>query len=253
MNILNVSDDAFKAYGKVIKGLDVSDLLEGLKETPQPDEVIYVASDAKLEACSCAEKIAYSLFGGMPIQIGYCNGSNVLLNAVEYHRDSEVNVALTDLILILGKEQDIEEDSTYDTSKMEAFLVPAGTVVTDFRYKSYKILPGKPKLAGLPASYVKSDKEAETLEITLVDETIGAQLILSYTIYNERPVITRNARLVNTSNQELRIEKIASMQLDLTKHDYDVISIPAQLADNVPRRGEAPHRRRCPVCGAFQN
>lgn len=129
MNILNVSDDAFKAYGKVIKGLDVSDLLEGLKETPQPDEVIYVASDAKLEVCSCAEKIAYSLFGGMPIQIGYCNGSNVLLNAVEYHRDSEVNVALTDLILILGKEQDIEEDSTYDTSKMEAFLVPAGTVV----------------------------------------------------------------------------------------------------------------------------
>ncbi len=90
----------------------------------------------------------------------------------------------------------------------------------------YKILPGKPKLAGLPASYVKSDKEAETLEVTLVDETIGAQLILSYTIYNERPVITRNARLVNTSNQELRIEKIASMQLDLTKHDYDVISVP---------------------------
>lgn len=129
MNILNVADDAFKAYGKVIKGLDVSDLLEGLKETPQPDDVIYVASDETLEACPCAEKIAYSLFGGMPIQIGYCNGSNVLLNAVEYHRDSEVNVALTDLILILGKEQDIEEDFTYDTSKMEAFFVPAGTVV----------------------------------------------------------------------------------------------------------------------------
>ena len=65
----------------------------------------------------------------MPIQVGYCNGSNYLLNAVEYHRDSEVNVALTDLILILGKEQDIEADGTYQTEKMEAFLVPAGTVV----------------------------------------------------------------------------------------------------------------------------
>ena len=53
-----------------------------------------------------------------------------------------------------------------------------GSRLTDFRYKSYKILPGKPKLAGLPASYVKSDKEAETLEVILVDETIGAQLIL---------------------------------------------------------------------------
>lgn len=114
-----------------------------------------------------------------------------------------------------------------------------GSRLTDFRYKSYKILPGKPKLAGLPASYVKSDKEAETLEITLVDETIGAQLILSYTIYNERPVITRNARLVNTSNQELRIEKIASMQLDLTKHDYDVISVPGQYAlERQPERQE---------------
>lgn len=65
----------------------------------------------------------------MPIQIGYCNGSNVLLNAVEYHRDSEVNVALTDMILLLGKEQDIEEDKSYDTEKIEAFFIPAGTIV----------------------------------------------------------------------------------------------------------------------------
>ena len=109
--------------------LNVSDLLAALEKTPKPDDVIYVASDEALEACPSVEKIAYSLFGGMPIQVGYCNGSNYLLNAVEYHRDSEVNVALTDLILILGKEQDIEADGTYQTEKMEAFLVPAGTVV----------------------------------------------------------------------------------------------------------------------------
>ena len=121
MNILKVTDPAFQAYGKVVEGMDVSELLTALKEVPQPDDVIYVASDSKLEACGCCEEIGNSLFGGMPIQIGYCSGSNYLLNAVEYHRDSEVNVALTDLILILGKEQDIEEDFTYDTSKMEAF------------------------------------------------------------------------------------------------------------------------------------
>ena len=123
MEILKVTDKAFQTYGKVIQGIDVSDLLEALKETPQPDDVVYVASDEKLEACR------YSLYGGMPVQVGYCNGNNVLLNAVEYHRDSEVNVAQTDMILILGKEQDIEEDGTYDTGKMEAFLVPAGTVI----------------------------------------------------------------------------------------------------------------------------
>ena len=129
MEILKVTDKAFQTYGKVIQGIDVSDLLEALKETPQPDDVVYVASDEKLEACPCVEKIGYSLYGGMPIQVGYCNGNNVLLNAVEYHRDSEVNVAQTDMILILGKEQDIEEDCTYDTGKMEAFLIPAGTVI----------------------------------------------------------------------------------------------------------------------------
>lgn len=129
MEILKVTDKAFQPYGKVIQGIDVSDLLEALKATPQPDDVVYVASDEKLEACPCVEKIGYSLYGGMPIQAGYCNGNNVLLNAVEYHRDSEVNVAQTDMILILGKEQDIEEDGTYDTGKMEAFLVPAGTVI----------------------------------------------------------------------------------------------------------------------------
>ena len=129
MEILKVTDKAFQTYGKVIQGIDVSDLLEALKETPQPDDVVYVASDEKLEACPCVEKIGYSLYGGMPVQVGYCNGNNVLLNAVEYHRDSEVNVAQTDMILILGKEQDIEEDCTYDTGKMEAFLIPAGTVI----------------------------------------------------------------------------------------------------------------------------
>lgn len=129
MEILQVSHPNFKAYGRVIEGIDVSDLLDVLKETSKPEDVVYVASDAKLEACESAKKIAYSLYGGMPIQIGYCNGSNILLNAVEYHRDSEVNVALTDMILLLGREQDIEEDNTYDTKKIEAFFIPAGTIV----------------------------------------------------------------------------------------------------------------------------
>ena len=68
----------------------------------------------------------------MPVQIGYCNGHNSKLNAVEYHRSSEINVAATDAILILGLLADVAEDFTYDTSKMEAFLVPAGTGVEVF-------------------------------------------------------------------------------------------------------------------------
>ena len=68
-------------------------------------------------------------YGEMPIQIGYCNGHNKLLNALEYHRDSEINIAATDAVLMLGKQEDITPDMTYDTSKVVAFLVPAGTAV----------------------------------------------------------------------------------------------------------------------------
>ena len=49
-------------------------------------------------------------------------------DALEYHKSSEWNLACTDLILILGREQDIDPETLcYDTSKLEAFLVPAGT------------------------------------------------------------------------------------------------------------------------------
>lgn len=129
MDILKVTDSKFRKYGKVIHGIDCTDIIEAMKTTPLPQDVVYVASEPSLEECESAKKISESLYGGMPIQIGYCNGNNYFLNAVEYHRDSEVNIAVTDIILIIGMEQDIEDDYTYDTSKMEAFLVPQGTVV----------------------------------------------------------------------------------------------------------------------------
>lgn len=132
MNIQNVNDVAFKKYGKVIKGLPCEDIIEVMKSLDAPSDVVYVPSHALLEGCSSAGKIKNSLYGGMPIQIGYCNGHNKKLNALEYHRDSEINIAATDLVLIIGSEQDIEEDMTYDTSKAEVFFVPQGTVIEVF-------------------------------------------------------------------------------------------------------------------------
>ena len=82
-----------------------------------------------LEALAVAKDLTESAYGGLPIQIGYCNGNNKKLNAVEYHRSSEVDIAVNDLILLIGRQQDIEADFTYDTAKIEAFYVPAGTAV----------------------------------------------------------------------------------------------------------------------------
>lgn len=129
MTVKKVTDPAFKAYGRVITGYDFSGLLKAMEQTPLPEDVIYIPSLPEIEALPAAKELENGIYGQMPIQIGCCNGHNKKLNAVEYHRDSEVDIAVDDLILILGKQQDIEEDHTYDTSRMEAFLVPAGTAV----------------------------------------------------------------------------------------------------------------------------
>ena len=129
MNIQKVTDLAFGRYGKVLEGYELTGILKEMEHTPLPKEVIYVPSVEALEALPQAEALKNRAFGGLPIQIGYCNGDNHRLNALEYHRSSEINIAVTDMILLLGAQQDIEADGTYDTSLVEAFFVPAGTAV----------------------------------------------------------------------------------------------------------------------------
>ena len=129
MKIQKITDEAFKKYGKVLAQYDCAELIREMEHTPLPEDVIYVPSVEELEVLSVARDFQNSMYGGLPIQIGYCNGHNHTLNALEYHRSSEVNVAVTDLILLLGAQQDIKEDDTYDTSLVEAFLVPAGTAI----------------------------------------------------------------------------------------------------------------------------
>ena len=130
MEIKKITDKAFRKYGRVVQGIDFSDLVEAIKrETPLPDGVAYEPSIAALEATTAAKELQKKTYGELPIEVGYCNGHNYKLNAIEYHRSSEINVAATDAVLIVGMQQDITDDFTYDTAKMEAFLVPAGTAV----------------------------------------------------------------------------------------------------------------------------
>jgi len=129
MQILSVTSPAFLKYGRVIRHVEFGDLIREMKNTPIPQGVVYEPSVSQLEELSLMQEVSAVLYGEMPIQIGYCNGHNELLNGLEYHRSSEINVAATDAILMLGMQSDMEEDFTYDTSKVEAFLVPKGTAV----------------------------------------------------------------------------------------------------------------------------
>ena len=128
MEIKKITDPAFSKYGRVLD-IEVSDLLSRLAKTEVPEDVFYTPSDADLEGCAEFTEIGNSVFGGMPIQIGYCNGHNKVLNAVEYHRDSEINIPTGTTIFMLGSQQDITADFSYDTAKMEIFEAPGGSVV----------------------------------------------------------------------------------------------------------------------------
>ena len=101
MKIQNVSDTSFKKYGKILKGYPTDKILKEMQHTPLPDDVIYVPSVDTLEATSDAKIFQGKGFGGLDIEVGYCNGNNHKLNGLEYHRSSEINIAVNDLVLIL--------------------------------------------------------------------------------------------------------------------------------------------------------
>lgn len=129
MQIKQISDPAFSQYGKIL-GQDHGILLEALsKHTPKPeDSVVYIPSDAVLESLPEFQILRDCVYGGMPIQIGYCNGSNRKLNCMEYHRGSEVNIASDNIVLLLAGLQKVR-GNFLDTQEIEAFFVPKGSAV----------------------------------------------------------------------------------------------------------------------------
>ncbi len=133
MKFYSVYDPEFKAYGQVVTGLDetVKELLEALATTPCTEAVEYVPYDDCLQELPAMIEVSEHCFGGMPVQLGWCNGHNTTLNCLEYHRDSEFNLGTEDFILLLARQDEIE-DGILDTAKVKAFKVPAGVLVEVF-------------------------------------------------------------------------------------------------------------------------
>ncbi|WP_294496839.1 DUF4867 family protein [uncultured Gemmiger sp.] len=130
MKIESVFDPAFAAYGHVVTGLEEAkaEILTALAGTPLPKATDYCAEDPALQELPAAAEVCEHLFGGMPCQLGWCNGHNTKLNCLEYHRDSEFNLGTEDFILLVARRDQIE-DGRLDTGKVRAFRVPAGTLV----------------------------------------------------------------------------------------------------------------------------
>ncbi|HBN80671.1 MAG TPA: DUF4867 domain-containing protein [Ruminococcaceae bacterium] len=123
----DVFDPAFAPYGRIVQGYDWKEALDFMECTEIPAQgSVYLAKVPALMSLSVAEELRRGLYGEMPVQVGYCNGNNRQLNALEYHKCPEVDAAATDLILLLGDVRDIRGGS-YPSSAVKAFYLPKGT------------------------------------------------------------------------------------------------------------------------------
>lgn len=129
INIYSVFDVQFAPFGRIIKNIDTAEIIKAAEKLDKPMEgSSYLPSVEEFEGLYVASLIENECFGTLPTQIGYCFGHSNFLNAAEWHKSSEVNIAVTPLVLFLGHITDIV-DGKIDSSRFKAFYLPKGTVV----------------------------------------------------------------------------------------------------------------------------
>lgn len=133
LTLADVREKSFMRYGRVLNNFDFVEIEKLMKETKIPTNGNeYVPSVDFLEYGIVKPSVEKLYFGGMSVQIGYCNGKNSSLNGLEYHKGSEINVAITDFVLMLGHVNDIE-NGNYSVDELECFFVPKGTAIEMFQ------------------------------------------------------------------------------------------------------------------------
>lgn len=119
----------FAEYGRVLDLPGLGELQAAMAELPMPEEGnVYLASDESLERLDISHVLRRLVFGEMDTQSGYCNGHGGTLNALEYHRCSEINFSSTGLVLLLALPADMENDRL-DSMAVRGFYLPAGTLI----------------------------------------------------------------------------------------------------------------------------
>ncbi len=134
MEIRSVSDEEFQKYGKVLS-LDAKDIVSYLlNDSIMPEEKnIYVRDEKNMHSLMGIDQIREEVFGNGPIEVGYCNGYNSLLNCLEYHACPEVDIAGDDLVLLLARQEDVK-DGMIHSEDIEAFLLKKGQAVILYPY-----------------------------------------------------------------------------------------------------------------------
>ena len=130
IHIYSIEDPEFNEFGRILEPELFSDAfsyLDMYTSVPEKNN-IYIPNDTGLQQILQFNSRCHDVFGNMPLQYGYVNGHNTQLKALEYHKSSEINIANSPMILLLGKAEDIH-DRLYDSSKLMAFFIPEKTIL----------------------------------------------------------------------------------------------------------------------------
>ncbi|WP_087974257.1 alpha-galactosidase [Oceanobacillus rekensis] len=100
-----------------------------------------------------------------------------------------------------------------------------GSRITNFEYKSHDIYRGKKRLDGLPATYVESEVEADTLEIILYDALIDVEMVLSYSVFEKFNAITRAVKFRNYGKEDINLTRALSINVDFFDADFEMIHL----------------------------
>ena len=117
-----------------------------------------------------------------------------------------------------------------------------GSEICDLRYLTHRIYAGKPKLSGLPATYIERENEADTLELVLEDRLTGLQVTLTYTVFNELDAIARSVHYDNTGASNLILQRALSASIDFRDDEYDMLTLYGAHTNerNIARRSLMP-------------
>lgn len=132
LKLFCVQDPEFAPYGRVLDVGDPSALAAVLGDTVIPENGnTYCANDESLIAQDAVACIRRAVFGGMPVEAGFCNGHGFTMNAMEYHKCSEVNFSTTGCVLLLALPSQLH-DGYLDSNEVVGFYLPPLTAIEVF-------------------------------------------------------------------------------------------------------------------------
>lgn len=94
-----------------------------------------------------------------------------------------------------------------------------GCLSTDFVYESSTVTEGKKPLATMPSSY-EDNGIVDELTIVLREKEYGLKLELHYSVFENRDVISRYSKLINSGDSAISLVRLMSNQVDFETNEY---------------------------------